>query len=220
MNKQNLFKVFLAVSGLYLIGLVALPESPILFYAKFALLPILLLVARSDSGYLAKNLLLLALFFSWVGDVIIAYAKVRELYFLLGLAAFLIAHVCYIFLFRSSVSQYKQHSAYPKAAYIALGLYLVGFLTVLFPTLGGLKIPVMVYACVIGAMLGMSMYGLAHWPRTPGLWILVGAASFVMSDSILAFNKFYTPIPLASLWIMSTYLFAQYAITRGSTELK
>lgn len=220
MNKQNLLNIFLAVSSLYLIGVTIAPDTLPVFYAKFALLPILLLAARSDSGYPAKNLLLLALFFSWVGDVVISFAYVSELYFLLGLTAFLIAHVGYILLFKSSVSGYKHHSPHPRAAFIALSIYLAGFLTILFPTLGGLKIPVIAYACVIGTMLSMAMYGIAFWPRTQGQWILAGAASFVLSDSILAINRFHTPIPLASLCIMSTYLFAQYAITRGSTELK
>ncbi|MGH2565082.1 MAG: lysoplasmalogenase family protein [Ginsengibacter sp.] len=39
--------------------------------------------------------------------------------------------------------------------------------------------------------------------------------SFVFSDSILALNKFYQPVPLSGLLIMATYLYAQWALVRS-----
>lgn len=33
----------------------------------------------------------------------------------------------------------------------------------------------------------------------------IGAIFFMLSDSILAFDKFYTPISLAPIWILSIY---------------
>lgn len=49
--------------------------------------------------------------------------------------------------------------------------------------------------------------------------MLLGAAFFVTSDSILAINKFHAQIPLASFWIMITYLIAQFCITDGILKL-
>jgi hypothetical protein len=40
----------------------------------------------------------------------------------------------------------------------------------------------------------------------------VGGMLFVCSDALLATNKFGTPLPLASLWILVTYWAAQWCI--------
>jgi uncharacterized membrane protein YhhN len=46
-----------------------------------------------------------------------------------------------------------------------------------------------------------------------------GALLFVMSDSLLAINKFVHPIPEAGFLIMSTYILAQYFIVQGSRKI-
>ena len=47
---------------------------------------------------------------------------------------------------------------------------------------------------------------------------MVGALSFIVSDSILAVNKFVVPIPLAKPLVMVTYYLGQHFIakTQGS----
>jgi uncharacterized membrane protein YhhN len=42
----------------------------------------------------------------------------------------------------------------------------------------------------------------------------------VISDSMIAIDKFYTQIPLAGFWIMITYISAQYLIMRGLAREK
>jgi hypothetical protein len=37
----------------------------------------------------------------------------------------------------------------------------------------------------------------------------------MISDSLLAINKFYQPISLAGVWVMSTYIAAIYLIVKG-----
>ena len=46
-------------------------------------------------------------------------------------------------------------------------------------------------------------------------WVFFGALFFLISDSILAVNKFADPVTNAGFWIMSTYALAQYLIVRG-----
>jgi uncharacterized membrane protein YhhN len=49
-----------------------------------------------------------------------------------------------------------------------------------------------------------------------GFWFaLAGAVLFMISDSLLAINKFMNPLPQASLFIMLTYIAAQYLIVEG-----
>jgi uncharacterized membrane protein YhhN len=92
-------------------------------------------------------------------------------------------------------------------------------LWVLLPTLGDLTLPVFVYALVISTMLLFALKGFLNWEKTGSWYILIGAISFVTSDSILAFNKFHTPIVLSSFLIMITYLVAQYLIVVGILKL-
>jgi alkylglycerol monooxygenase len=48
----------------------------------------------------------------------------------------------------------------------------------------------------------------------------VGACVFMVSDSLIAINKFVTPVPLASLWILVTYYAAQMLIVHFATARK
>ena len=98
-------------------------------------------------------------------------------------------------------------------------LYLYGMLTLLFPTLGDLKIPVSIYAFTISLMLIMAIRGSLTWQKPMNLLILNGAIAFVTSDSLLAINKFYNPLPNATFLIMVTYIFAQYLITLGILKM-
>ncbi|WP_341890481.1 lysoplasmalogenase family protein, partial [Variovorax sp. YR752] len=45
-------------------------------------------------------------------------------------------------------------------------------------------------------------------------WVAVGACFFMLSDALLAINRFVSPLPLASLWVLATYYAAQMLIVR------
>jgi alkylglycerol monooxygenase len=50
--------------------------------------------------------------------------------------------------------------------------------------------------------------------RRPGR-VAVGACCFMLSDSLLATNKFVAPLPLASFWVLTSYYAAQVLIVGG-----
>ncbi|MDI9311462.1 MAG: lysoplasmalogenase [Limnohabitans sp.] len=206
-------KIFTAISIFYLILLLTGQEG-IAWYLKPFLLPLLILEAYNSTHFPTKNLLLSALVFSWIGDVVLMFADKGELYFIFGLVSFLVAHILFIFLF------IKQKKVNPNSNILWLGvllvaLYLFGMLNFLFPTLGDLKIPVTVYATTISVMLLMAIKGYFNWLKPNNVTILLGALFFVSSDSILAINKFHSEIPKSGFLIMATYIIAQYLITKG-----
>jgi uncharacterized membrane protein YhhN len=218
-TSQNELKVFKIFSVLYL-TIILLGYENISWFLKPFLLPILLYAVIKNTPFVTKKWLFLALLFSWIGDCILLFADKGEMYFVFGLVAFLIAHILLITLFmkQKSSSIHKQH----KGFWVGFGLvllYLFGMLFLLIPKLGSLKIPVEVYAIIISLMLIESVKGIFNWGNKSKYLVFVGAVFFVTSDSILAFNKFYTPIPNASFWIMSTYLIAQYCITAGVLKM-
>jgi len=86
----------------------------------------------------------------------------------------------------------------------------------LYPGLEGLMKPViMIYAL---SLIGMSMMALnrnGRVNRTSYLLVFLGSVLFVLSDSMIALDRFFREIPMSGFWIMLTYISAQYMIVRG-----
>lgn len=93
--------------------------------------------------------------------------------------------------------------------------YGVGLVSLLLPYLGPLQVPVIIYAVVICTMLFCSIHIYPKLTAPANQYFVAGALLFVLSDSILAINKFYSPLPLGGCWIMLTYCAAQYLIVSG-----
>ena len=91
-------------------------------------------------------------------------------------------------------------------------LFLVAFYALIGPHLGDLQIPVIIYAMVICLMLYIAYLLYPHWSKPSSLYLLTGAIAFVISDFLLAINKFYMLFPGAGFFIMITYLYAQGAL--------
>lgn len=215
---SKFLKLFVGISLFYLL-LIAIGKEDIAWYFKPLLLPGLLLAANESKGFPTKKWLLLALTFSWIGDIVLMFAEKGELYFIFGLVSFLIGHILFIILFIKQNRIGSPSKLVFGIGVFAVAVYLYAMLTILLPSLGDLKIPVTVYAFIISLMLIMAIRGALTWQNPMNILILNGAIAFVTSDSILAINKFFNPLPNATLLIMSTYLIAQYLITFGILKL-
>ncbi|HRZ31858.1 MAG TPA: lysoplasmalogenase [Flavobacterium sp.] len=215
MTKKTALFVFLIFSLLYL-GLVLIEFETITWWLKPFIIPLLSISVFLSGKLEFKPLLISALFFSWIGDVVLLFANQGVIYFIIGLVSFLIAHLFYIVLF----SKLQKVTTIKYKRFIPLVLlYLFGLLSFLWEKLGGMKIPVIIYALVISTMLLVAIKGYFTWNSKSGKLLLIGAVFFVLSDSILAINKFYVPIYLSSFWIMSTYITAQFLIVKGVLNL-
>jgi uncharacterized membrane protein YhhN len=215
MTKKTVLIVFIIFSLLYL-GLILIEFESITWWLKPFIIPLLSISVFLSGKMEFKPLLISALFFSWVGDVVLLFANHGVIYFIIGLVSFLIAHLFYIVLF--SKLQKVNTIKYKRFIPLVL-LYLFGLLYFLWEKLGGMKIPVIIYALVISTMLLVAIKGYFTWNSKSGKLLLIGAVFFVLSDSILAINKFYVPIYLSSFWIMSTYITAQFLIVKGVLNL-
>jgi uncharacterized membrane protein YhhN len=190
-------------------------------FKPFLMLP-LFLATFFHADFATKKLVLAAIVFSWIGDVVLIFANIHALYFIGGLLAFLTVHILYIVLF------YKEKQQFPPIPlalfqWIGFGiiaLFLVTLLSILLPNIKDIQIPVCIYATTICSMLAMAFSAVNMWKTPANYWILGGAFTFVISDSILAFNRFYQPISNAALWIMITYLAAQFFIVAGILKLQ
>lgn len=189
------------------------------FIAKPLLVPaLLMLLFFTQSSVPGKKLLITGLIFSWMGDVFLLLEYKHALFFIFGLASFLTTHIFYITYFlrirSANVSLLKK-----QPVLIALVLvYGVGLVWLLYPHLGDMKLPVIIYASVICTMLLCSLHVFLKLNKKAAAHFLLGASAFVVSDSLLAINKFYQPFAFAGVLIMLTYCAAQYFIVTGYTQ--
>ncbi len=219
MRNSSFFKLYVAFSIVYLAILVSGYERFDLFL-KPILIPIIGFGAYFYRKFPTQNTLLIALVFSWIGDVILLFTELGEIYFILGLVSFLTAHIIYCVLFnKQNRIRKKQNKPFFIFGSVLIAIYLIGMVSFLMPHLGELQIPVSVYASVISIMLLFAFNGFLVWEKPGNALVFLGALLFVISDSILAVNKFYAPIPKSSFFIMLTYLLAQYLIVVGILKL-
>ncbi|HEY1193649.1 lysoplasmalogenase [Flavobacterium sp.] len=219
MRNSSFFKIYIAFSIFYL-ALLVLGYERFDLFLKPILIPILGFGAYFHRKFPTQNTVLAALLLSWIGDVILLFTDLGEIYFILGLVFFLIAHILYCILFNKlNRIRKKQNKTFFVIGSILIAAYLIGMVSFLIPHLGDLEIPVSIYATVISIMLLFAFNGLLVWEKPGNLLIFLGAFFFVVSDSILAVNKFYLPIPKSSFFIMLTYLLAQYLIVLGVLKL-
>lgn len=161
-----------------------------------------------------KTWVLLALFFSWAGDVLLLFQDKDAVFFLAGLASFLLAHIFYIVFFHT-VRIAENVKSYPIFLVI-LVVYYGGLIWWLDPYLGDMKLPVRIYGIVISFMCMLALHMLFIPNKLAGRCMMLGALLFVISDTVLAINKFYQPFDLSGLVIMLTYGFAQLLIVTGA----
>jgi uncharacterized membrane protein YhhN len=210
---KSLQRIFVILSIIYLSCIIC-DLTTFEFYLKPLLLVPLLIVVFISKNFTNKFILLAALIFSWRGDIRLLIVFDNSIYFILGLAEFLSAHIFYIVLFIKEIKKANGKIQFKKGL-VAIVLYLGTMLLVLIPHLGSLVIPVVIYAVVISTMLYMAYLLIFCWSKPSSVYLLTGAISFILSDSILAFNKFYQPIPMSNLLIMITYLYAQWALVKS-----
>ncbi len=171
------------------------------------ILPLLLLMGVTVK--LAKNkhekLFLMGLVFSALGDFFLDYDRLN--WFILGLGAFLFAHIFYLLSFRPIYYNQLKHRLLYLVSYCVYG---IAMFTIISTSLGELFIPVLIYMTIL---LLMALTTLVSEKSNP--WLIVGGLSFVISDSILGVDKFYYQIENAHFYIMISYYFAQYALVKG-----
>lgn len=159
-----------------------------------------------------------AIVFSWIGDISLMFQGKNELYFMVGLGAFLIAHICYVMAYSQHIEKKEGaglHGIQKFRFSLPIVLAGTGLITILYAHLGVFKIPVAVYAIVLMVMTLQALFRYGYTNTVSFWFVFVGAILFMISDSMIAVNKFLVPFELAGLAIMATYILAQFLIVKG-----
>ncbi len=184
-------------------------RGPRLFVYIFKPLAVVLVIAVAAAGprpfgAAYKAFILAGLAASLAGDVFMMLPVKR---FTAGLAAFLVAHACYILAFRPG-------PGYPFSPTLLLPFLVLGLLIfrMLAPSLGGLKFPVLVYIAAITIMAWLAAVRFVDSGGAKPLAAFAGALLFLVSDGVLAYNRFVKPFGAAQLVILGAYFPAQLLI--------
>ncbi|SFH50044.1 lysoplasmalogenase [Pedobacter insulae] len=184
--------------------------KPLIAFSLFALLVYHTNLKGRFSKRIAAGLL-----FGLAGDIFLMF----EDCFMYGLLSFLLGHIMYISAFfldyKINTSINKDHA---KNAVLGFGFFIILFCGGLWPYLGEMKIPVIIYAIAISAMGIMAFKRFGRVNSLSYKLIAVGAILFVLSDAFLAINRFAYSFKLSGWIIMATYMAAQYLITFGTME--
>ncbi|MBL7964554.1 MAG: lysoplasmalogenase [Flavobacteriales bacterium] len=161
------------------------------------------------------------LFFSLLGDIALLFQGRDEFAFLLGLAAFLVAQVCYTMAFVFNIVDVGGGEGWVLSLAISAVIVLVGTFILIDvlqrPVLDELLVlPVAVYGVAILLMAITAAFRFRRTFLRSFLLVLVGALLFVLSDSLLAMRKFsLRPDSIPPIWIMLSYGTAQALIAIG-----
>ncbi len=155
-----------------------------------------------EHGY--KTLIITGLLVSLLGDMLLIFSKQH---FKKGLIAFLIGHICYTIAFTFSGGVHF-------TSWIFLPIALVGILYLrnILPYSGKMKIPIIIYIIIIAIMGWTAMERLNYIPTSGTILAAIGAILFMISDAVLALNKFKKPFFSAELIILTTYFTAQWLL--------
>jgi uncharacterized membrane protein YhhN len=170
---------------------------------------------------LFHRLIMTGLFFSWLGDVTLQFANndvptaiSPDLLFMGGLGSFLITQLIFLVSFslpkgKNLIFSGKIYQAFLVVLFGAIMLYF------LYRSLGDMKVPVISYMVIILLMLLAALNRSGKVNGLSYILVVIGALLFVISDSMIAINKFHMKFNFAGVMIMITYVIAQYLIAIG-----
>jgi uncharacterized membrane protein YhhN len=198
----------IAVSATVTVAAHALGRRSFVYVFKpLATALLVLLVATGPACFHSRYAaaILAGLVFSLLGDVFLMLPSDR---FRSGLFSFLLAHVCYLFAFT-----HANPFATPPLPFVlclAVGSVLPAALWSGIPR--RLRPPVVAYVALLLVMAGQAASRAGHLRTASAASAFTGAGLFVLSDSLLAWNRFRRPFPAAQALVHATYFPAQWLI--------
>lgn len=195
-----LFAVFPAVALVHILALALGQEWLSSLTKPFIMLVLALALLWSIRRLSAAAVTaLVAILCSWLGDVVLMVPG--ELAFGVGILFFMLAQAGYVVLFVRFLRRRRRPPVW-ALVYVVWLVSGVGLLSQ--QDMGALYPAVVLYGVVIGAMAAASTL------TTPT--IALGGALFLISDSLIAIDRF---VPSVTLWAADEIIMATYAAGQG-----
>ena len=154
---------------------------------------------------------------SLAGDVLLVLSLER--FFIFGLSAFLLAHIAYVIGFNIPL---PEASLWGIAFAVIVGLGGARIIRRILDAISAkaqprLRMPVALYSLVISIMLLSAMLKLMDisWSASSAVLVSLGALLFYISDIILAWNKFVSPVQNGRIYNIAAYHLGQIMLIAG-----
>jgi uncharacterized membrane protein YhhN len=155
--------------------------------------------------------------FSLAGDVFLMISSERM--FLYGLIAFLFAHVSYISGFQNELMEFDAWSVLLIVILSVSAVRVMRRIVSAMRAKGQTQLvnPVILYSTVITVMLYAAMTTISNpdWKNSASFLVSAGAFLFYISDLILAWNKFVSPIKNGRVLNIAAYHLGQIGLIAG-----
>ena len=198
---------------------IQLQNSILQFIFKPLIIPVVIGYFDSQVNDITKGFnkwIVFALIFSWIGDVLLMFQDKKDIFFLLGLSSFLLAHIFYIIYFHKA--RLRDNVKSNPWLLVIVVVYYAALISFLSPYLGDMKLPVRIYGIVISFMFMLALHMFFIKNKSAGKWMMIGTLLFVLSDSLLAIDRFYQTFEFAGILIILTYALAQFFIVKGAVD--
>lgn len=187
---------------------------------KSLLMPLLIAYYISISRYkkrMSFKVIIVALVLAWAGDVFLLFGGRNELYFVLGMTAFLLMQAIYAltFYWLKAGKSTVLNSNFIRSRIIMVIVATGACYYVIAPKMGALIIPIGAYVLTLTIMVIFAVKRRGFTTDKSFTLIYSGSLIFMISDGIIAINKFLHPINHGGILIMLTYGIAQLLIIRG-----
>ena len=205
MNNQYRFfsGAYIVIATIFVLSLFFHPYPGSFLIKPLPVLIMAFLCWRNLEGT-ERILMTLGFIFSAMGDIFLDLDRVAL--FKQGLLSFLVTQI----LFSIAFYQRRKINRTRLAAAGLVIIYAIIMLVLLWPHLGALRIPVMVYML---ALTSMGVFaGLRDGPLSR---VFLGGFLFVIADSLIAVNKFLIEFDYSLVIIIGLYLAGQFFIGRG-----
>jgi uncharacterized membrane protein YhhN len=161
----------------------------------------------------AKKIFLAGMVFACMGDI---FLMLPNEYFMAGLGCFLVMQWLYTYVFVQERDESLTLSFYLGTLAPILFL-LIGLNYVVLSAISddALAFAVILYAVSIATMALFAFLRKRKGFEMSHTKVACGAMLFLISDALLAMDRFVAPIPESTIWVMSTYAAAQYLIVVG-----
>ncbi len=158
----------------------------------------------------------IGILFSLAGDISLIFI---DRFFMVGLIVFLLGHIAYLIGF--NIPFPETLGVWAIAIAIVIGLSSVRLIRRIVEGVRKnqprLVLPVIVYSTIITLMLLSALLTLfrPEWKSTPAYLVSFGAFLFFLSDIVLAWNRFVSPIKNSRMINIGVYHLAQITIILG-----
>lgn len=164
----------------------------------------LIILTKRHLIHLNQYLLIGGLIFCVMGDIFLDLNRIAN--FKLAILVYLIGHLFYITIFHRNFVFNKKYLI--PIILVSISTLIIGYFLRDIPK--DLLIPVLIYLLIIGIMVASSfLIKNVNW------LIWTGALIFMLSDTIIAVNKFIVPIPKSTFYNIGLYYIAQIALVTG-----